>query len=44
MKIDIYDPPMCCSSGLCGPTLDPMLVRVNDALMAKEAGRPGGEV
>ncbi|MDA8087344.1 MAG: arsenite efflux transporter metallochaperone ArsD [Nitrospiraceae bacterium] len=34
MKIDIYDPPMCCSSGLCGPTLDPVLVKVNDALMA----------
>ncbi|MDA8170732.1 MAG: arsenite efflux transporter metallochaperone ArsD [Nitrospiraceae bacterium] len=34
MKIEIYDPPMCCSSGLCGPTLDPVLVRMNDAVMA----------
>ena len=34
MKIEIYDPPMCCSSGLCGPALDPVLVKVNDALMA----------
>ncbi len=34
MKIEIYDPPMCCSSGLCGPKLDPVLVKVNEALMA----------
>lgn len=33
MKIDIYDPPMCCSSGLCGPALDPVLVRMNDAVL-----------
>jgi len=24
--IQIYDPPMCCSTGLCGPDLDPALV------------------
>ncbi len=34
MKIAIYDPPLCCSSGLCGPVLDPVLVRMNDAVMA----------
>lgn len=34
MKIAIYDPPMCCSSGLCGPTLDPVLVKMNDAVLA----------
>ncbi len=34
MKIEIYDPAMCCSSGLCGPTLDPVLVRMNDAVLA----------
>lgn len=34
MKIAIYDPAMCCSSGLCGPALDPVLVRMNDAVMA----------
>ncbi len=34
MKIDIYDPAMCCSSGLCGPAIDPVLVKVNDAIMA----------
>lgn len=34
LRIDIYDPPMCCSTGLCGPVLDPVLVAVNDALLA----------
>jgi len=34
MKVEIYDPAMCCSSGLCGPDIDPALVGVNDALLA----------
>ncbi len=34
MKVEIYDPAMCCSTGLCGPTLDPVLVKMNDAVMA----------
>ena len=25
--LDIFDPPMCCSSGVCGPTVDPSLAR-----------------
>lgn len=33
MKVEIFDPAMCCSSGLCGPALDPVLVRMNDAVM-----------
>jgi hypothetical protein len=32
-KVDIYDPAMCCSTGICGPVLDPVLVKMNDALM-----------
>lgn len=23
--IDVFDPPMCCSSGVCGPSVDPLL-------------------
>jgi hypothetical protein len=34
MKIEIYDPAMCCPTGLCGPTLDPVLVKMNDAVLA----------
>ena len=32
MKIEIYDPAMCCSSGVCGPSVDPELVRIYDVL------------
>ena len=34
MKVEIYDPPMCCPSGLCGPTIDPVLVEMNDSVLA----------
>ncbi|MBC3797821.1 arsenite efflux transporter metallochaperone ArsD [Acetobacterium tundrae] len=27
-KVEIYDPAMCCSSGVCGPGVDPELLRV----------------
>jgi AhpD family alkylhydroperoxidase len=26
-KIQVYDPPMCCSTGVCGPDVDPKLVQ-----------------
>jgi hypothetical protein len=26
-KIEIYDPPLCCPTGICGPSVDPVLVR-----------------
>jgi len=26
-KIDVFDPPMCCSTGVCGPVVDPALPR-----------------
>ena len=25
--IQVYDPPMCCSTGVCGPNIDPILPR-----------------
>ena len=27
MIIQVFDPPMCCSSGVCGPSVDPQLVQ-----------------
>jgi hypothetical protein len=33
MKIQIYDPAMCCSSGMCGPGIDPVLVKMNEAVL-----------
>ncbi len=26
-KVEVFDPPMCCSTGVCGPKVDPALVR-----------------
>jgi len=26
-KLEIYDPAMCCSTGVCGPEVDPALVK-----------------
>lgn len=25
MTVEVFDPPMCCSSGVCGPDVDPLL-------------------
>jgi hypothetical protein len=32
-EIEIFDPPMCCSTGLCGPDIDPALLDVNEAIL-----------
>jgi len=32
VKISVCDPPMCCSTGVCGPAPDPELVRVATGL------------
>jgi len=34
--VEIYDPPMCCPTGLCGPTLDQMLLDVSDMILTLE--------
>jgi AhpD family alkylhydroperoxidase len=37
--IQVFDPPMCCSSGVCGPDVDPVLVRfAADLSWLKEQG------
>ncbi|MFB6468643.1 arsenite efflux transporter metallochaperone ArsD [Cytobacillus sp. Hz8] len=28
-KIQIFDPAMCCSTGVCGPSIDPELLRMS---------------
>lgn len=33
MLIEIYDQPMCCSSGLCGPDVDEKLLDINDLIL-----------
>ena len=36
--VEIFDPPMCCPTGLCGPTLDQTLLDVSDMILALQAG------
>ena len=38
-KIEMFDPAMCCSSGVCGPSVDPELSRIaTDLRELKKAG------
>jgi len=32
-RVDIFEPPMCCSTGLCGPTLNPALLDVSELVL-----------
>jgi hypothetical protein len=36
MDVEIFDPPMCCSTGLCGPTIDQTLLDVNEMVLQLE--------
>ncbi|NTU78249.1 MAG: arsenite efflux transporter metallochaperone ArsD [Chloroflexales bacterium] len=39
VDVAIYDPPMCCPTGLCGPALDQTLLDTNELVLAlKERG------
>ena len=38
-KLEVFDPPMCCSTGVCGPGVDPALVQfVSDFLWVAGQG------
>jgi hypothetical protein len=26
-RVEVFDPPLCCSTGVCGPNVDPVLIR-----------------
>lgn len=32
MRVDVFDPEMCCSTGLCGPAPDEGLIRIEEVL------------
>ena len=32
LKIEIFDPPLCCPTGICGPTVDQTLISVNEMI------------
>jgi hypothetical protein len=40
--IQVYDPPMCCSTGICGTDIDPDLV--NFAAMLSQLGTQGIQI
>ena len=35
--VEIFDPPMCCPTGVCGPTLDQTLLDVNEMIFALQS-------
>jgi hypothetical protein len=35
--VELFDPPMCCPSGLCGPTLDQTLLDVSEMVLALQS-------
>lgn len=35
-KVEIFDPAMCCSTGVCGPVVDPDLTRIASAVYSLE--------
>lgn len=37
VDIEIFDPPMCCPTGLCGPTIDQTLLDVNEMILSLQA-------
>jgi hypothetical protein len=36
-SVEIFDPPMCCPTGLCGPSLDQTLLDVNEMILELQA-------
>ena len=42
VKVEIFDPPMCCPGGLCGPSIDPALLDVQEALLRIQQEFDGG--
>lgn len=36
-RVEIFDPPLCCSTGVCGPTIDPVLLDVNEMVLTLQS-------
>ncbi len=37
VDVEIFDPPMCCPTGMCGPTIDQTLVDLNEMVLALQS-------
>lgn len=44
MKIEFFEPPMCCPTGLCGPTPDERLIRLGQDIDFLKNKYPGIEI
>ncbi|MCM1989341.1 arsenite efflux transporter metallochaperone ArsD [Oceanirhabdus seepicola] len=44
MKIEFFEPPMCCSTGVCGPTVDLTLVALMDDIKKLKVKYDGLEI
>lgn len=33
VTIELFDPPMCCPGGMCGPAIDPALLDITEAVL-----------
>lgn len=37
VPVEIFDAPMCCPTGMCGPTIDPVLLDVNEMILSLQS-------
>lgn len=37
IDVEVFDPPLCCPTGLCGPVLDTTLVDLGEAILALQS-------
>ena len=35
--VEIFDPPMCCPTGMCGPTIDQTLLDLNEMILTLQS-------
>jgi hypothetical protein len=36
-QVEVFDPPMCCPTGMCGPTIDQTLLDFNEVVLTLQA-------
>lgn len=44
MLIELFEPPMCCATGICGPSVDERLVRLQENIQLLKDKYPGIEI
>jgi len=37
VDVEFFDPPLCCPTGICGPTIDQALLDLNEMVMALQS-------